>query len=304
MNKILVICGPTATGKSDLAVRLAKKFNGEIISADSRQVYRGLDIGSGKITEEEKQGIKHYLLDVANSEDRFSSAQYARLAKPAIAQIIKKNKLPIICGGTGFYIHSVVDDLATPKVKPDWVLRSKLEEQGIEKLQESLKDKDIKRWERMNESDRQNPRRLIRALEIIEKTGKPIPVIRENTEGFDLLVIGIAAPSGILKERIRGRLLARLKQGMVEEIENLIESGISFSRLDELGLEYQWLGKYKQGKITYEVMVENLYKDIYDFSRRQMTWFKKDKRVNWFDITSQNWLLKVEDKVNRWYNAN
>jgi tRNA dimethylallyltransferase len=303
MNKILVVCGPTATGKSSLAVKLAKKFNGEIISADSRQVYRGLDIGSGKITEEEKQGVEHYLLDMVNPEERFSSAQYAILAKEAIEEIVGKNKLPILCGGTGFYLQSAVDNLITPKVKPDWVLRSKLEKLGVVEMQERLKKNDIKRWERMNESDRQNPRRLIRALEIIEKTGKPTPILGQNRQEIDLFIIGITAPPEIIKELIRKRLMTRLDNGMVEEIEYLISSGITFSRLDELGLEYRWLGRYKQGKITYEEMTENIFKDSYDFSRRQMTWFKKDKRIKWFDITSQNWEKEVEEKVNEWYNA-
>lgn len=306
MNKILVICGPTATGKSSLAVKLAKKFNGEIISADSRQVYRGLDIGSGKITEEEKEGIKHYLLDVADPKKRFSSAEFSTLANKAISQINKKNKLPILCGGTGFYLQSVVDNLITPKVKPDWLLRSKLEKLSLGQMQEKLKENDLKRWERMNESDRQNPRRLIRALEIIEKTGKPTPLLGKNSQEIDLLVIGITAPPERIKERIRKRLMVRLDEGMVGEIENLINSGITFSRLEELGLEYRWLGRYKQGKITYEEMIGNLFKDSYDFSRRQMTWFRKSLRLaqgKWFDITEQNWQIEVEDKVSQWYNA-
>lgn len=314
MNKILVICGPTATGKSDLAVKLAKKFNGEIISADSRQIYKGLDIGSGKITEEEKQGVMHHLLNVANPEERFSSAEFAVLAKKAIKKIIEKNKLPIVCGGTGFYIQTVIDNLIIPKVGPDWELRSKLEKLDLDSLQKNLQEKDIKRWERMNESDRKNPRRLIRALEIIEKTGKSIPEIERKNQENDFLIVGISAPFSVLKERINKRLLARLDKGMIEEVENLIKSGVTFSRLEELGLEYRWLGRYKQGKITYEEMVKSLFKDIYDFSRRQMTWFRKTLRQvypecnrrtqgKWFDITSQNWEREVEDKVNQWYNA-
>lgn len=306
MNKILVICGPTATGKSSLAVKLAKKFNGEIISADSRQIYKGLDIGSGKITEEEKQEIKHYLLDVANPKKRFSSAQYAILANKAIEEITNKNKLPILCGGTGFYIQAVIDNLVIPKVEPDWILRKKMEKLDLYFLQKSLQRNDLKRWERMNESDRKNPRRLIRALEIIEKTGKPTPLVKSGKQTFDVLTIGIFAPLEILKERIEKRLLMRLDKGMVEEVENLLKSGMTFSRLDELGLEYRWLGRYKQGKITYREMVDNLFKDIYAFSRRQMTWFRKTLRQSgskWFDITSQNWLAEVEDKVSLWYNA-
>jgi tRNA dimethylallyltransferase len=306
MKKILVICGPTATGKSTLAVNLAKKFNGEIISADSRQVYRGLDIGSGKITDEEKQGVNHYLLDVASPKRRYSAAQYASLAKKIIHKIQKKGNLPILCGGTGFYLQAVINDLTFPAVKPDWLLRKKLEKLNIRSLQKKLKEKDLKRWERMNESDRQNPRRLIRALEIIEKTGQPVPGVNRNYQKFDVLAIGIYAPLGVLKERIKKRLFLRLNQGMVEEVRNLLNSGVSAIRLEELGLEYRWVCRFLQNRLTKKEMIENLLKDIYDYARRQMTWFKKFLRLvrgEWFDITSQNWQKKVEDRVLQWYNS-
>lgn len=303
MNKILVICGPTATGKSDLAVKLARKFNGEIISADSRQVYRGLNIGSGKVSDKEKRGVIHYLLDVVSPKRRFSSAEFAVLAKKAVEKIIEKNKLVIVCGGTGFYIQTLIDNLETPQVKPDWILRKKLEKLDLASLQKQLQRKDLKRWERMNKSDRQNSRRLIRALEIIEKTGKAIPDLKRHIKN-DLLMIGITSGLDILKKRIEERLTRRLKQGMIEEIKDLVKSGVTFTRLDEMGLEYRWLGRYQQGKINYEEMEENLFKDIYAFAKRQMTWFRKDKRIKWFDIAKQNWQTNVEAVVDQWYNAN
>ncbi|MBU4078319.1 tRNA (adenosine(37)-N6)-dimethylallyltransferase MiaA, partial [Patescibacteria group bacterium] len=165
--KIIVVVGPTASGKSDLAVEIAKKYNGEVVSADSRQVYKGMDIGTGKITQKEMQGIKHYLLDVASPKTRFTVAQYQKKANQAIGEIIKKEKLPILCGGTGFYIQSIVDNIAIPKVKPDLKLRKNLEKQSAEELFEQLKKLDS---ERAKNIDKYNKRRLIRAIEIVLKT--------------------------------------------------------------------------------------------------------------------------------------
>ena len=166
-KKLVVIVGPNASGKSDLAVKLAKKFNGEVVSADSRQVYKGMDIGTGKITKEEMQGIPHYLLDVASPKRRFSVAQYQKKAIEAIKKIQKKGKLPILCGGTGFYVQAVVDGLVFPKVKPDWKLRKKLEQKSAKGLYEYLKKLDP---ERAKTIEKDNKRRLIRAIEIVLKT--------------------------------------------------------------------------------------------------------------------------------------
>lgn len=168
-KQVLVIVGPTASGKSALAVRLAKRFDGEIISADSRQVYRGLDIGSGKITEKEKGGIPHHLLDIVSPKRVFTVAQYQKLAKRKIAEIIERRKLPIICGGTGFYVQSVIDDLALPKVKPNSRLRKSLNQKTAPELFQILQKLNAKRAVKI---DRNNPRRLIRAIEIAKHESK------------------------------------------------------------------------------------------------------------------------------------
>ncbi|MBI4708741.1 MAG: tRNA (adenosine(37)-N6)-dimethylallyltransferase MiaA [Candidatus Portnoybacteria bacterium] len=172
-QKLIIVLGPTASGKSDLAVSLAKKINGEVISADSRQVYKGLDIGSGKITKEEMQGIPHCLLGVADPKRRFSVAQYKKLAQVAIKKIQRQGKIPIICGGTGFYIQAVVDNIALPEVKPDWKLRKQLEKFNTDELFKKLKKLDPRRSRNI---DSHNQRRLIRALEIVIKSGKPVPL--------------------------------------------------------------------------------------------------------------------------------
>ena len=276
-NKLLVIVGPNASGKSDLAVKLAKKFNGEVLSADSRQVYKGMNIGTGKITKEEMQGIPHHLLDVASPKRRFSVAQFQKKAIETIKKIQKKGKLPILCGGTGFYIQSVVDGIVIPKVKPDWALRKKLEKKTCEQLYQQLKKLDPQRAKTI---DKKNKRRLIRAIEIVLKTKKRIPPLKKKVM-FDALIIGIKRDKEELKKRIRKRLLKRLKEGMIEEVKSLHKSGVSWKRLEELGLEYRYIAFYLQGKLNYKEMVTQLQKAIENYAKRQMTWFKKDKRILW-----------------------
>ncbi len=283
MNKLIVILGPTASGKTDLSVKLAKKFNGEVISADSRQVYKGMDIGSGKITKKEMQGIPHYLLDVANPKRKFSVAQYQKLANKAIKNIQKRNNLPFLVGGTAFYIYSVIDKLIIPKVKPNWKLRKKLEKLTVKKLFLKLKKLDPKR---ANVIDKNNPRRLIRALEIILKTKKPVPPLKfvgsPTPHKLSILEIGIKKTSEKTKKIVRKLLLKKKqKNAMINEVKKLLKAGVSYGRLEEFGLEYRFVAQYLQDKITYEEMVNKIQKESEHFAKRQMTWFKKDKRINW-----------------------
>ncbi len=302
-NKLIIILGPTASGKSGLAVRSAKKINGEVISADSRQIYRGMDIGTGKIAKKEMDGIPHHLLDIASPKKRFSVAQYQKLALKAIEKIYKKRKAPILCGGTGFYIQAVVDGISIPEVKPDWQLRKKLEKKSTDELFKILKKLDPNRAKNI---DSQNPRRLIRAIEIVKKTKGPMPAIKSCPQ-FDILLIGIKKSPKELKKLIANRLKKRFKQGMLNEVKRLRKSGLSWKRLEEFGLEYRWIARYlrsnlqklkKQGvrppKMTYAEMMEKLQKDIEHFAKRQMTWFKRDKRIHW--IKSQKEMEKLVRK--------
>ena len=277
-NRIIVILGPTASGKSELAVNLAKKFGGEIISADSRQVYKGMNIGTGKITKKEMQGIPHYLLDVTSPRRKFTVAQYKKLALEAINKAFKKNKIPILCGGTGFYIQAVIDGITIPEVMPDWLLRTRLNKQTTEELFEKLKRLDPQRAKTI---DKKNKRRLIRALEIVIKTKKTIPPLQKQPLPYPVLMIGVKKEKAELKKLIKKRLLKRLAQGMIEEIKKLRKSGVSWKRLEEFGLEYRYIAQFLQKKTTHEEMVERLQKAIEDYARRQMTWFKKDKRIYW-----------------------
>lgn len=300
--KIIVILGPTASGKSDLAVKIAKKFNGEVISADSRQVYKGMDVGTGKVPRDpisnfkfqiskadkgnqhkiKKQtyfykSIPHYLLDVCSPKKFFTVSQYKKLANQTIKEILKKGRLPIICGGTGFYIQCVIDDITIPKVKPDWKLRNKLEKKTNEELFNQLKKIDPVRAKNIDEN---NKRRLIRAIEIILKTKKPVPEFKKKSK-YNCLIIGTKIEQEELKERIKKRLEKRLKQGMIEEVNNLHKKGISFKRLEDFGLEYRYIAYYLQDKIKKEEMIKKLQKEIEKYAKRQMTWFKRDKRINW-----------------------
>ncbi len=277
LPKLIVIAGPTASGKSDLAVWLAKRINGEIISADSRQVFKGMDIGTGKITKKEMQHVPHYLLDVASPKKRFTVTRFQKLANQAIKTILKKNKIPIICGGTGFYIQSVIDGLIFPQVKPDLILRQKLEKKSAKELFSLLKKNDPKRAKTI---DRYNKRRLIRALEISIKTNSPVPALKKQ-KNFDILFLGIKKDKEELQKRIEKRLLKRLDQGMIKEVKKLKSSGISYKKLYDFGLEYRYISLYLQNKITYQEMISLLQKEIEKYAKRQITWFKKDKRIIW-----------------------
>ena len=287
-DPLIAIVGPTASGKSDLGVRLAKEFDGEIVSADSRQVYKGLDIGSGKITKKEMMGVPHHLLDVALPKHTFSVERYQTLARKAIRGIQKRGKLPIVVGGTPFYVYAVVDGYVFPEVKPNPKLRKELEQLSIGQLLEKLKKLDPRRAESI---EQKNKRRLVRALEIVMTTGKPVPELKKAAPLFDVLMVGMRRSPQELKKRIHKRLLNRLAHGMVDEVEQLHKNGLSWKRLEEFGLEYRFVAQYlsryarsgadRQKKISYREMVDLIQKESEDFARRQMLWFKRDPRIHW-----------------------
>lgn len=279
--KIVVIVGPTSSGKSDLAVAIAREFNGEVISADSRQVYRGMDIGTGKITRREMRGVSHHLLDVASPRRTFTVAQYQKLGRAAIRKILAKNKIPIVAGGTGFYIDALLYDYALPCVPPNPSLRKQLEKKMVEELFSELKRLDPRRAQMI---DAKNKRRLVRALEIIAMTKKPVPSPLEalkRTSPYDILKIGITIPKEKLRARINTRLAKRFKLGMMGEVRRLHTSGISWQKLDDFGLEYRYVSRYLRGLISKETMVEELQNKIWQYARRQMTWFRKDRTIVW-----------------------
>lgn len=292
-QQIIVILGPTASGKSDLAVKIARKLNGEVISADSRQVYEGLDIGSGKITKKEMMGIPHHLLSVASPKGVFTAERYRKLGKSAIRKILAKGKLPIICGGTGLYIDTLIYDYDFPKVPPQTKLRAELEELSTIRLFARISRLDPATAKRI---DKNNRRRLIRAIEIVEYTGKPIPPIVKHSP-YDVIKIGIAINNGKLKENIKRRLEKRLKIGMIKEVERLHKQGLSWKRLDDLGLEYRYISRYLRGLITLDQMKESILKESYQYAKRQMTWFKRDPNIIWKKKADQDSLISL---IGRW----
>ena len=277
-KKFIVILGPTASGKSELAVKLAKKFNGEVISADSRQVYKGMDIGTGKITKKEMKGVPHYLLDIVSPKKRFDVVQYRKLVITAIDKIFKKNKIPILCGGTGFYIQAVIDGIIIPEVKPDWKLRENLEKKTIKELFIKLKKLDPKRAKVI---DKKNKRRLIRALEIVIKTKGAVPSLKKKPLPYPILIIGIRKEKKELEELIKKRFFQWLKQGFLKEVEKLKKLGLSWQRIEEFGIHYKTASQYLQKKINDQEFIKKSLSKLQNYTKRQMTWFKRDKRINW-----------------------
>ena len=291
-DKILIILGPTASGKSDLAVDLARKFNGEVISADSRQVYKGLDIRSGKITRKEMKGVPHYLLDVVYPRTIFTVTKFQKLAQKQIKDILKRNKLPIICGGTGFYIQSLVDGIIFPEVKPDLVLRSKLETKTLEELILIL---DKLNPVRLKTIDFKNSRRLIRAIEIADSLGGSTS--KDSVDNFpkwEFLQIGIKTDKEILWERIEKRFLLRIKLGIITEAKRLHQAGLTYKRFSEIGLAHKYLVFYLKGKITKDKFIEESIRAEKKYAKRQLTWFKRDKRIKWFSFDDET---KIKNTV-------
>ncbi|HVS79539.1 MAG TPA: tRNA (adenosine(37)-N6)-dimethylallyltransferase MiaA [Candidatus Paceibacterota bacterium] len=288
-DNIIAIVGPTAAGKSDIAVRIAKAIGGEVVSADSRQIYKGLDIGSGKITPRETRGVPHYMLDVADPKRTFTVAQYQKQALKEIARILKRGKIPVLVGGTGLYIQAIIDGVTFPEVKPNAKLRKKLEGKSAAELAAILKKLDKKRY---LEIDIHNPRRLVRAIEIAKALGSVPPI--KKTSDFTPLLIGIRLDDEILKKKIHARLLKRMKVGMVAEAKRLHAEGLSYKRMDSLGLEYRYLAAFLQKKLSKEEMIEQLSNAIWHYAKRQITWFKKDKRIKWFEPGEYE---KIESKV-------
>ena len=321
-TKLIVIAGPTATGKSDFAVYVAKKINppsgGEVISADSRQVYTGMDIGTGKITVCEMRGVPHHLLDVIHPKKTFTVSDYKKIAEKKIKEITSRGKIPIMVGGTGFYIDTVTTGMVYPEVPPNKKLRAKLEKKSKEELFQILKKLDKKRAENI---DKDNPVRLIRAIEIATALGAVPPLPKSDLGKYDVLYIGLTLPDEVLKENIYKRLHKRIIAGMVKEVEKLHMSppaggGVSWKRMEDLGLEYRYIAQYIQGKNEIEKnkniskkesaklvkqlfaeILEKLNTEIWHYAKRQKTWFKRNKNIVWIDPRDAKQKEAIVEKV-------
>ena len=292
MKPVIIICGSTATGKSALAVEIAKLIDGEVISTDSRQVYTGLDIGSAKITVPEMEGIPHHLIDVADPNTVFTVADFQKLAQEKITDIHARGKMPIICGGTGMYIDAVIYNTTFPEVIANPGLRKELEKYSAEELFKQLQTLDP---DRATEIDSQNPVRLIRAIEIATELGS-VPKMKQMDSIYETLFIGLELSKELLQERIITRIQNRIP-ALFDEIKKLHNSGVSYERLHSFGLEYRYGSEHVQGNITLDEFNELLFTKTWQFAKRQMTWFKRNSEINWFNpINNQQKILKqVQD---------
>lgn len=310
-NKLLVILGTTSTGKTDLALDLAKKLNGEIVSADSRQVYKFLDIGTGKLPANfeilEKNdnfwkidGVEIWMYDTSLPECRFNLYEYIKKSQTIIENITRRGKLPILVGGTGLYIRSLLEGITNYGISEDADLREELEELDVSELKKRIDPKVLKN---LNNSDINNKRRLIRLVELTSQTKSEETF--EGLEGkYEILKVGLTLNREDLKDRISKRLISRINQGMIEESKELLDKGIlNYQRMEELGLEYRYLAKFIKGEIKQiEDFLNQLTIKISQYAKRQETWFKKEKNVVWFDITAKDWKTKLENKLQAWYN--
>lgn len=282
LPKLIVVVGPTASGKSALAIQLAKKLNGEIISADSRQIYRGMDIGTAKPTQEKMTIVPHHLIDIKNPDQNYTVAEYKRDALKTIKKIITKGRLPVLVGGTGLYVKTIIDNLEIPRVKPDLKLRQNLElrikNYGLKSVYDELINLDP---EAAYIVDPNNPRRVIRALEIVLKTKKPFLDQRKAGKPlFDFLEIGISIPRKKLNNLINKRVDLMIKNGLIEEVKNLVKKyGAEFQSFDAIG--YREIIDYFDKKISLQEAIELMKRNTRNYAKRQMTWFRKDKRIHW-----------------------
>lgn len=277
LPKIIAIVGPTASGKSSLGVYLAQKLKGEIISADSRQIYKGLNLGTGKITKREMQSIPHHLLDVASPRQQFSVDDFVKKGEKILHDLIYQVtlKIPIVVGGTGLYVDALLGRVSYPNVPPNPALRAKLEKQSVKELFLMLKKLDPARAKTV---EPQHKRRLVRAIEIAKS---PRKVVVAAPPKYDVVWLGLYPGEEKLKKNIRMRLFARISRGMVAEAKRLHASGFSYKRMEALGLEYRYLAQLLQNKITKEEFVLQLERQTNKYAKRQMRWFKRNKDIVW-----------------------
>lgn len=319
MKKILIITGPTAVGKTRLGLTLAQKFDGDILSADSRQVYKEMDIVTGKDLPQNaryqmsdirytgrrigywktREDVRIWLVDLVEPQESFSVSQWVQTAKKVLGRLQEEEKLPIIVGATGFYIKALIDGIETIDIPPDQNLRKELAGKKANELCEMLNTLDRQRAQGMNESDRKNPRRLIRAIEVALQKANSIQATRSVKADF--LILGLTAPKEILFKRIDDRVEQRMREGAVDEARRLLEKRVSWENESMTGTGYRQLRGFTEGEMTLKQAEEKWKIAEHKDAKKQMAWFKKDPRVNWTNVTEPGWQEKVEKQVKDWY---
>lgn len=285
--KVIVIVGPTASGKTSTSIKLAKELNGEIISADSMQIYKEMNIGTAKPSLEERDGIKHYLMDIVSPEETFNVTMYKKMAEEAIEEILSHGKLPIIVGGTGLYVSTLINGIEFSEVKEDVDYRKEMqalaESKGPNYLHDMLKEIDPIAAENI---DMNNVRRVIRALEIYKVTGKTKTQLDKESikeTKYDYLVYGIETPREKLYDRINLRVDKMLEEGLIEEVKTLLEK-YKISKTAFQGLGYKEVKEYLDGQVSYEDMIEKLKMETRRYAKRQLTWFRREKKIKWLSL--------------------
>ena len=292
-NKIplVVVVGPTAVGKSTAAVELAERLGGEVVCADSRTVYRGMDIGTAKPTPAMRARVPHHLLDVVDPTEVFTVWEFQRLASEAIAQIRARGRVPLLVGGTGLYVRAVVDGLVIPQVPPDWAARRLWEEEERQQpgvLYRRLRELDPQAGARILP---QNLRRVIRALEVVVHTGRPFSEQARREEGELAVQLGLVVDRMRLHERIRRRIQEQLQAGLVEEVRGLVARGVDPSKPAMQGLGYKELIPYIRGEVSLEQAIRQLERNTRRYAKRQWTWLRADPRIRWVNV--EDWPPQV-----------
>lgn len=301
MQKLLVIVGPTAVGKTAIAIQLAQRLNGEIISADSMQVYRGMDIGTAKPTLEEQAGVPHHMIDIVDPGEAFTVADFQKMAREKIDEVSARGRLPILAGGTGLYVRAVIDPYNFIPADTDWNLRARLRQQareaGLESLYKWLSGVDPIAAQRIHPNDE---RRIIRALEVYQTTGHPLSFWEQHTDQsprYDLLMVGLHRPRAELYERINRRVDLMLEQGLLEEASKLLEQGLDEKFIARQAIGYKEFFAYLRGEESLEEATEKLKQGTRRYAKRQLTWFRADRRIQWVEVGENRTIYEVVNEI-------
>lgn len=303
MQKLLVIVGPTAVGKTEISIQVAKQLNGEIISADSMQIYRGMNIGTAKPDMKERAGIPHHMLDVVDPGQPFSVADFQALARQKIREIAARGQLPILAGGTGLYVRAVIDPYNFIPADTDWNLRARLgrkaKEAGLPALHKWLSEVDPIAAKRIHANDE---RRIIRALEVYQTTGQPLSFWEQQTEKrplYDLIMIGLNRPRAELYARINQRVDFMLEQGLLDEAQNLLAQGLDEGFIASQAIGYKEFFAYLQGKESLADATEKLKQGTRRYAKRQLTWFRADQRAHWLQVGENRTAVELINEILR-----